>query len=88
VVRGATPVGSPVVSFALMMSCPWRSSGAPFDATKVKGTRVYQNGSFGPARTFSDDGRVPQVDTSPAGRFTIVWQQASTPYRIRALSGP
>lgn len=65
----------------------WHCLGAPYDATTVKGTRLYQNGSFSPVRTFSHDGRVPQVDTSPAGRFTIVWQQASTPYRIRTLSG-
>jgi hypothetical protein len=63
------------------------SPGAPYDATKVRGARIYRRGGFGPVRTFTGDGRVPQVDSSPIGRFTIVWQQASAPYRIRDLSG-
>jgi hypothetical protein len=45
-------------------------------------------GLFGAARTLSSGGRVPQADSSPTGRFWVVWQQVSYSYAIHAIFGP
>jgi hypothetical protein len=42
---------------------------------------------FGAARTLSSDGRVTRTDTSPTGRFAVVWQRKSYPYTIKAAFG-
>ena len=39
------------------------------------------------AQTLASDGRVVRADSSPAGRFTVIWQQQSYPYAIRTRTG-
>ena len=59
-----------------------------FDATQVKARTISQTGVFGAARTLSSDGRVTRTDTSPTGRFAVVWRRKSYPYTIKAAFGP
>lgn len=61
---------------------------SPYDATKVSARRVSRSGTFGASKTLTSDGRVPQVDSSPTGRFTVVWQQETMPYQIHVTTGP
>jgi hypothetical protein len=35
--------------------------------------------AFGAAQPLSSDGRVARTDTSPTGRFAVVWQRSSYP---------
>jgi hypothetical protein len=58
------------------------------EATQVKARTISQTGVFGAARTLSTDGRVTRTDTSPTGRFVVVWQRKSYPYMIKAAFGP
>jgi hypothetical protein len=66
----------------------WHTPGSPQEATQVKARTISQTGGFGAARTLSSDGRVARTDTSPAGRFAVVWQRRSYPYTIKAAFGP
>jgi hypothetical protein len=66
----------------------WHAPGSPQDATLVKARTISQTGVFGAARTLSTDGRVTRTDTSPSGRFAVVWQRKSYPYTIKAAFGP
>jgi len=66
----------------------WHAPGSPQDATQVKARTISQTGVFGAARTLSSDGRVTRTDTSPTGRFAVVWQRKSYPYTIKAAFGP
>ena len=66
----------------------WHAPGSPQDATQVKARTISQTGVFGAARTLSSDGRVARTDTSPTGRFAVVWQRSSYPYTIKAAFGP
>jgi hypothetical protein len=55
----------------------------------VAGARlISRSGTFGTVRTLTSDGRVPQVDTRPTSRFTVIWQQESFPYTIKSVTGP
>jgi hypothetical protein len=58
------------------------------DPTQVKARTISRAGSFGAVRTLSSDGRVARADSSPTGRFAVVWQQRSYPYQIHAIFGP
>lgn len=49
---------------------------------------ISASGSFGDAIPLSSDGRAASVDASPTSRFTVVWQQASHPNPIKAVTGP
>ena len=66
----------------------WHTPGSPQDATQAKARTISQSGVFGAARTLSSDGRVTRTDTSPTGRFAVVWQRKSYPYTIKAAFGP
>ena len=67
----------------------WHAPGSPQEATQVKARTISQTGVFGAARTLSSDGRVTRTDTSPTGRFAVVWQRKSYPYTmIKAAFGP
>jgi hypothetical protein len=66
----------------------WHAPGSPQDATQVKARTISQTGTFAAARTLSTDGRVARTDTSPTGRFAVVWQRSSYPYAIKAAFGP
>ena len=66
----------------------WHAPGSPQEATQVKARTISQTGVFGAARTLSSDGRVTRTDTSPSGRFAVVWQRKSYPYTIKAAFGP
>jgi hypothetical protein len=66
----------------------WHAPGSPQDATQVKARTISQTGVFGTVRTLSTDGRVTRTDTSPTGRFAVVWQRSSYPYTIKAAFGP
>ncbi len=66
----------------------WHSPGPPYDANVVYSRTISTAGGFGGGVRLSLDGRVPRVDSSPGGRFTVVWQQKSYPYQIRARIGP
>ncbi|CAM5275887.1 hypothetical protein GCM10010345_59260 [Streptomyces canarius] len=56
--------------------------------TKSSARLISRSGTFGTAKTLTSDGRVPRVDTRPAARFRVVWQQESYPYTIRSVTGP
>jgi hypothetical protein len=66
----------------------WHAPGAPQDATQVRSRTISRAGTFGTARTLTSDGRVTRADSSPTGRFAVVWQQRSYPYQIHAIFGP
>jgi hypothetical protein len=66
----------------------WHAPGSPQDPTQVKARTIAQAGVFGTTRTLSSDGRVTRTDTSPTGRFAVVWQRQSYPYTIKAAFGP
>ncbi|UXY28826.1 hypothetical protein [Streptomyces sp. HUAS TT20] len=60
----------------------------PYSYTKTSARLVSRSGTFGATKTLTSDGRVPQVDTAPSARFTVVWQQESFPYPIKSVTGP
>ena len=66
----------------------WHTPGPPSTPTQVMSRTVTRTGSFGTAKAVTTDGSVPQVDASPTGRSTIIWQQRSHPYTIHAITGP
>jgi hypothetical protein len=65
----------------------WHSPGPPYEATQVYARTVSRGGVFASAERLSSDGRVPRTDSSPGGRFSVIWQQKSYPYQIRARFG-
>jgi hypothetical protein len=65
----------------------WHSPGPPYDATHVYARKVSTTGVFGATVTLSTNGRVARAASSPGGRFSVVWQQASYPYQIHARFG-
>ncbi|MGW2746889.1 hypothetical protein [Streptomyces sp. NPDC001450] len=60
----------------------------PYSYTRTSARTVSRSGTFGATKTLTSDGRVPQVDTAPSARFTVVWQQESFPYPVKAAIGP
>ncbi|WP_236053269.1 MULTISPECIES: hypothetical protein [Streptomyces] len=60
----------------------------PYSYTRTSARLISRTGTFGATRTLTSNGRVPRVDTRPASRFTVVWQQESFPYTIRSVTGP
>ena len=48
----------------------------------------HNGGPLDQGRFDSSDGRVTRTDTSPTGRFAVVWQRKSYPYTIKAAFGP
>ncbi|MFG2121962.1 hypothetical protein [Streptomyces sp. NPDC048710] len=60
----------------------------PYSYTRTSARTISRSGTFGATKTLTSDGRVPQVDTAPSARFTVVWQQESFPYPIRSVTGP
>ncbi|HZO64744.1 MAG TPA: hypothetical protein VFB74_07060 [Kribbellaceae bacterium] len=66
----------------------WHSPGPPYDANVVYARTISTTGVFSGGVRLSLDGRVPRVDSSPGGRFSVIWQQKSYPYRINARIGP
>lgn len=60
----------------------------PHSYTEADARLISRSGTFGTGRTLMSDGRVPQVDTRPTARFTVIWQQESFPYTIKSVSGP
>jgi hypothetical protein len=65
----------------------WQSPGPPYDATKVFARKISRSGVFRPRVRLSSDGRVVRTASSPKGRFSVIWQQSSYPYRIHARFG-
>ncbi|MEH1057235.1 hypothetical protein V6U89_18785 [Micromonospora sp. CPCC 206171] len=65
----------------------WHSPGPPYAAKEVHARTVARDGVFGAAERLSTNGRVVRVDSSPTGRFSVIWQRASHPYDIRARFG-
>lgn len=65
----------------------WHSPGPPYEANQVYARTISRTGVFGAADKLSSDGRVPRTDASPGGRFSVIWQQKSYPYQIRARIG-
>jgi hypothetical protein len=53
----------------------------------VYARKVSTTGVFGATVTLSSYGRVPRAGSSPGGRFSVVWQQATYPYQIHARFG-
>jgi hypothetical protein len=66
----------------------WQSPTATSDQTKADARTISRSGAFGTTTEVSSDGRVPRTAVSPLGRFTVIWQQSTAPYRIRARLGP
>lgn len=66
----------------------WHAPGAPRTANEVHSRTISTAGSFGAAKKLSSDGRVARTDSSPTGRFAVIWQQRNYPYQIRAQFGP
>lgn len=64
------------------------TSTTPYSYTKATARPVSRSGAFGTAKTVTSDGRVPQLDTRPTARFTLVWQRATHPYTIKSVTGP
>ncbi|MBZ9645238.1 hypothetical protein [Streptomyces sp. PSKA30] len=60
----------------------------PYSYTKTSARLISRSGTFGTTKTLTSDGRVPQVDTRPTSRFTVIWQQESFPYTIKSVAGP
>ncbi|GAA2891619.1 hypothetical protein GCM10011428_00100 [Streptomyces violaceus] len=60
----------------------------PYSYTKAGARLISRSGTFGTVKTLTSDGRVPQVDTRPTSRFTVIWQQESFPYTIKSVTGP
>ncbi|MGW2701561.1 hypothetical protein [Streptomyces sp. NPDC001340] len=58
----------------------------PYSYTRTSARTVSRSGTFGATKTLTSDGRVPQVDTAPSARFTVVWQQESFPYPIKSVT--
>ncbi|MFF4571350.1 hypothetical protein [Streptomyces sp. NPDC001410] len=58
----------------------------PYSYTRTSARTVSRSGTFGATKTLTSDGRVPQVDTAPSARFTVVWQQESYPYPIKSVT--
>jgi len=56
-------------------------------ATKVFARKISRSGVFRPRVRLSSDGRVVRTASSPKGRFSVIWQQSSYPYRIHARFG-
>ncbi|HEX2772503.1 MAG TPA: hypothetical protein VHN18_08755 [Micromonosporaceae bacterium] len=65
----------------------WHSPGPPYEATQVYARTVSPDGVFASREKLSSDGRVVRTDSSPGGRFSLVWQQRSHPYQIQARFG-
>lgn len=65
-----------------------QTSTTPYSYTKATARPVSRSGAFGTAKTVTSDGRVPQLDTRPTARFTLVWQRATHPYTIKSVTGP
>ncbi len=66
----------------------WQTPGANTGVSKVYGRRISKSGSFGSLAELSSDGGVVRVASSPLGHFSMIWQQRSAPWRIRARFGP
>ncbi|REE99006.1 hypothetical protein [Thermomonospora umbrina] len=66
----------------------FHSPSAPYKENRVGTRLISRSGAFGRITTLTSDGRVPQVDTRPNSRFTVVWQRTSYPYSIHATTGP
>jgi hypothetical protein len=66
----------------------WQSPGPTSAANKVYGSKISRSGVFGTRVLLSSNGRVVRTASSPWGRFSVVWQQGSSPYRIQARLGP
>ncbi|WP_225320622.1 hypothetical protein [Streptomyces luteolifulvus] len=64
------------------------TSTIPYSYTKTSARVITRSGTFGTTKTLTSDGRVPQVDTRPTARFTLIWQRASHPYTIKSIAGP
>ena len=64
------------------------TSTPPYSYTKTSARPVSRGGTFGTTQTLTSDGKVPQVDTRPTARFTVIWQQESFPYTIKSVTGP
>jgi hypothetical protein len=60
----------------------------PYSYTKAGARLISRSDTFGTMKTLTSDGRVPQVDTRPTSRFTVIWQQESFPYTIKSVIGP
>ncbi|MGQ4388550.1 hypothetical protein [Streptomyces sp. SAS_270] len=60
----------------------------PYSCTKAGARLISRGGTFGTTKTLTSDGKVPQVDTRPTSRFTVIWQQESFPYTIKSVTGP
>ena len=56
--------------------------------SEVTAHPIGADGSFGSPVTLSPDARAAAVGASPDGRFTVMWQQASHPYPVYAVTGP
>jgi hypothetical protein len=54
----------------------------------VLSSRATPSASGGATWPLSSDSRVARTDTSPTGRFAVVWQRSSYPYTIKAAFGP
>lgn len=60
----------------------------PYSYTKTSSRTVSRSGAWGTTKTLTSDGRVPQVDTRPSAKFTVIWEQESFPYTIKSMTGP
>jgi hypothetical protein len=65
----------------------WHSPGPSNKPAQVYARTVSRDGTFAGAEMLSSDGAVARTDSSPGGRFSVIWQQRSYPYQIRARFG-
>lgn len=66
----------------------WQSPGPASAASKVYGRKISRSGVFGARMLISSAGRVARTASSPWGRFSVIWQHSSFPYRIQVRLGP
>jgi hypothetical protein len=56
--------------------------------TSAVGSRTLGHGDgFGGSHAIIRDGRAPRAGVDPSGRLVVVWQQATSPYRIGVRAG-
>jgi hypothetical protein len=65
----------------------WTAPGPSWAFMGVSASTVGRDGAFGAVAQVSAEGKVARVDSSPNGRFSVIWQCAPYPYAIQARFG-